>query len=75
MTSDEHEGPPVLSAEGLKVARGKRVLIRSIDLRVERGEVCDQRDGANLLVAGSAIFGTQSPAAAFREISAAAGAR
>ncbi len=39
MTHDEGRDPTVLSAEGLRVARGKRVLIESIDLRVDRGEV------------------------------------
>jgi ABC-type sugar transport system ATPase subunit len=39
VSAEEHERAPVLSAEGLGVARGKRVLIPRIDLRVERGEV------------------------------------
>jgi ABC-type sugar transport system ATPase subunit len=39
MTLKEDQGRPVLVAEGVRVARGKRVLIPRIDLRVERGEV------------------------------------
>ena len=45
---------------------------RRRDRRLDRGSVADA--GATLFVAGSAVFGTDDPAAAYTEIAAAAGA-
>jgi ribulose-phosphate 3-epimerase len=61
-----------------KLARMRAALPARVALEVDGGvhaqtaEPC-VRAGANLLVAGSAVFGSDDPAAAYAEIAAAAG--
>jgi ribulose-phosphate 3-epimerase len=62
-----------------KLARMRAKLPDHVALEVDGGVHADTaepciRAGANLLVAGSAVFGSDDPAGAYREIAAAAGA-
>jgi ribulose-phosphate 3-epimerase len=72
-------GQRFIAATRSKVAFLREVLRPGCAIQVDGGvdtgtaPLCVD-DGANLLVAGSAIFGKASPAAAFRELSRAAGA-
>jgi ribulose-phosphate 3-epimerase len=63
-----------------KLGRMRRALPDGVALEVDGGVHADTagacaRAGANLLVAGSAVFGAEDPAAAFAEIAAAAASR
>lgn len=71
-------GQPFIFAQVDKVRRVRALLGPDVDIEVDGGidaltaPACAQA-GATLFVAGSAIFGTANPGAAFREIASAAG--
>jgi ribulose-phosphate 3-epimerase len=73
-------GQRFIAASADRIARLRQLLPERCALQVDGGvdadtaELCVAR-GANVLVAGSAIFGQPDPAAAFHEIAAAAGNR
>jgi ribulose-phosphate 3-epimerase len=72
-------GQPYIESSTAKVARLRELLGPDVPIEVDGGidAVTAQTTaaaGATLFVAGSSIFGTADPAAAYREITAAAGA-
>jgi ribulose-phosphate 3-epimerase len=72
-------GQPYIESSTAKVSRLRELLGPDIPIEVDGGIDADTaqgtaRAGATLFVAGSSIFGTPDPAAAYREIAAAAGA-
>jgi ribulose-phosphate 3-epimerase len=72
-------GQPYIESSTPKVARLRELLGPDVPIEVDGGIDADtaQRTaaaGATLFVAGSSIFGTPDPAAAYREITEAAGA-
>jgi ribulose-phosphate 3-epimerase len=72
-------GQPYIEASTAKVARLRELLGPDVPIEVDGGiDVATAREtaaaGATLFVAGSSIFGGGDPAAAYREIAAAAGA-
>jgi ribulose-phosphate 3-epimerase len=72
-------GQPYIEASTAKVARLRELLGPEVAIEVDGGiDAATARDtadaGATLFVAGSSIFGSGDPAAAYREIAAAAGA-
>ena len=73
-------GQPYIATSTAKVARLRELLGPGVPIEVDGGidaataaETAEA--GATLFVAGSSIFGAADPAAAYREIAAAAGAR
>jgi ribulose-phosphate 3-epimerase len=72
-------GQPYIEASTAKVARLRELLGPEVPIEVDGGiDAATAREtaaaGATLFVAGSSIFGSGDPAAAYREIAAAAGA-
>ena len=72
-------GQPYIEASTAKVARLRDLLGPELPIEVDGGiDTATAREtaaaGATLFVAGSSIFGSGDPAAAYREIAAAAGA-
>jgi ribulose-phosphate 3-epimerase len=72
-------GQPYIETSTAKVARLRELLGPDVPIEVDGGiDAATARDtaeaGATLFVAGSSIFGADDPAAAYREIAAAAGA-
>ncbi len=72
-------GQPYIEASTAKVARLRELLGPELPIEVDGGiDAATAREtaaaGATLFVAGSSIFGSGDPAAAYREIAAAAGA-
>jgi ribulose-phosphate 3-epimerase len=72
-------GQPYIEASTAKVARLRELLGPEMPIEVDGGIGADTARetaaaGATLFVAGSSIFGSGDPAAAYREIAAAAGA-
>jgi ribulose-phosphate 3-epimerase len=72
-------GQPYIEASTAKVARLRELLGPEMPIEVDGGiDAATAREtaaaGATLFVAGSSIFGSGDPAAAYREIAAAAGA-
>jgi ribulose-phosphate 3-epimerase len=72
-------GQPYIEASTTKVARLRELLGPELPIEVDGGiDAATAREtaeaGATLFVAGSSIFGSGDPAAAYREIAAAAGA-
>jgi ribulose-phosphate 3-epimerase len=72
-------GQPYIETSTAKVARLRELLGPDVPIEVDGGiDAATAREtaaaGATLFVAGSSIFGTDDPAAAYREIAAAAGA-
>jgi ribulose-phosphate 3-epimerase len=72
-------GQPYIEASTTKVARLRELLGPDVPIEVDGGiDAATAREtaaaGATLFVAGSSIFGSGDPAAAYREIAAAAGA-
>ena len=72
-------GQPYIESSTAKVSRLRELLGPDIPIEVDGGIDADTaqgtaRAGATLFVAGSSIFGTAEPGAAYREIAAAAGA-
>jgi ribulose-phosphate 3-epimerase len=72
-------GQPYIEASTAKVARLRELLGPDVPIEVDGGiDAATAREtaaaGATLFVAGSSIFGSGDPAAAYREIAAAAGA-
>jgi ribulose-phosphate 3-epimerase len=72
-------GQPYIAASTAKVARLRELLDPEVAIEVDGGiDAATAREtadaGATLFVAGSSIFGSGDPAAAYREIAAAAGA-
>ena len=72
-------GQPYIEASTAKVARLRELLGPDLPIEVDGGiDAATAREtaeaGATLFVAGSSIFGSGDPAAAYREIAAAAGA-
>jgi ribulose-phosphate 3-epimerase len=72
-------GQPYIEASTAKVARLRELLGPDVPIEVDGGiDAATAREtaaaGATLFVAGSSIFGGGDPAAAYREIAAAAGA-
>jgi ribulose-phosphate 3-epimerase len=72
-------GQPYIEASTAKVARLRELLGPEMPIEVDGGICADTARetaaaGATLFVAGSSIFGSGDPAAAYREIAAAAGA-
>jgi ribulose-phosphate 3-epimerase len=72
-------GQPYIGTSTSKVARLRELLGPATPIGVDGGIDADTAGatsaaGATLFVAGSSIFGAQDPAAAYREIAAAAGA-
>ena len=72
-------GQPYIEASTAKVARLRDLLGPELPIEVDGGiDAATAREtaaaGATLFVAGSSIFGSGDPAAAYREIAAAAGA-
>jgi ribulose-phosphate 3-epimerase len=72
-------GQPYIEASTAKVARLRELLGPETPIEVDGGietatAAAASAAGATLFVAGSSIFGARDPAAAYREISAAAGA-
>jgi len=72
-------GQPYIEASTAKVARLRELLGPGLPVEVDGGiDAATAREtaeaGATLFVAGSSIFGSGDPAAAYREIAAAAGA-
>jgi ribulose-phosphate 3-epimerase len=71
-------GQSFIASSPNKIARLRKILGESVDLEVDGGidasTVRPAADaGATLFVAGSALFGASDPAAAYRDIAAAAG--
>jgi ribulose-phosphate 3-epimerase len=72
-------GQPYIETSTTKVARLRELLGPGVPIEVDGGidthtASATAAAGATLFVAGSSIFGTRDPAAAYREIAAAAGA-
>jgi ribulose-phosphate 3-epimerase len=72
-------GQPYIESSTAKVARLRELLGPDVPIEVDGGIDAATAEttaagGATLFVAGSSIFGTADPAAAYREIAAAAGA-
>jgi ribulose-phosphate 3-epimerase len=72
-------GQPYIETSTAKVARLRELLGPDLPIEVDGGiDAATAREtaaaGATLFVAGSSIFGAEDPAAAYREIAAAAGA-
>jgi ribulose-phosphate 3-epimerase len=72
-------GQPYIETSTAKVARLRELLGSDMPIEVDGGiDAATAREtaeaGATLFVAGSSIFGSEDPAAAYREIAAAAGA-
>ncbi len=72
-------GQPYIETSTAKVARLRELLGPDVPIEVDGGIVAATAGpvaaaGATLFVAGSSIFGADDPAAAYREIAAAAGA-
>jgi ribulose-phosphate 3-epimerase len=72
-------GQPYIETSTAKVARLRELLGPDVPIEVDGGiDAATAREtaaaGATLFVAGSSIFGADDPAAAYREIAAAAGA-
>jgi ribulose-phosphate 3-epimerase len=72
-------GQPYIEASTAKVSRLRELLGPDVPIEVDGGiDAATAREtaaaGATLFVAGSSIFGSGDPAAAYREIAAAAGA-
>jgi ribulose-phosphate 3-epimerase len=72
-------GQPYIEASTAKVSRLRELLGPEVPIEVDGGiDAATAREtaaaGATLFVAGSSIFGSGDPAAAYREIAAAAGA-
>jgi ribulose-phosphate 3-epimerase len=72
-------GQPYIPTSTAKVARLRELLPEGMPIEVDGGIGADTAGpcadaGATLFVAGSSIFGAPDPAAAYREIAAAAGA-
>jgi ribulose-phosphate 3-epimerase len=72
-------GQPYIETSTAKVARLRELLGRDMPIEVDGGiDAATAREtaeaGATLFVAGSSIFGSEDPAAAYSEIAAAAGA-
>ena len=72
-------GQPYIEASTAKVSRLRELLGPGVPIEVDGGiDAATAREtaaaGATLFVAGSSIFGSGDPAAAYREIAAAAGA-
>jgi ribulose-phosphate 3-epimerase len=72
-------GQPYIGTSTAKVARLRELLGPAMPIGVDGGIDADTAGatsaaGATLFVAGSSIFGAEDPAAAYREIAAAAGA-
>jgi ribulose-phosphate 3-epimerase len=72
-------GQPYIDTSTAKVARLRELLGPSVPIEVDGGidaatAGAASTAGATLFVAGSSIFGAEDPAAAYREIAAAAGA-
>jgi ribulose-phosphate 3-epimerase len=72
-------GQPYIESSTGKVARLRELLGPGVPIEVDGGIDADTAGaiaaaGATLFVAGSSIFGTPDPAAAYRELAAAAGA-
>jgi ribulose-phosphate 3-epimerase len=72
-------GQPYIESSTGKVARLRELLGPRVPIEVDGGIDADTAGaiaaaGATLFVAGSSIFGTPDPAAAYRELAAAAGA-
>ena len=72
-------GQPYIDTSTAKVARLRELLGPGVPIEVDGGIAAGNageaaRAGATLFVAGSSIFGTDDPAAAYAEIAAAAGA-
>jgi ribulose-phosphate 3-epimerase len=72
-------GQPYIETSTAKVARLRELLGPDVPIEVDGGiDAATAREtaaaGATLFVAGSSIFGTDDPAAAYSEIAAAAGA-
>jgi ribulose-phosphate 3-epimerase len=72
-------GQPYIEASTAKVGRLRELLGPDVPIEVDGGiDAATAREtaaaGATLFVAGSSIFGSRDPAAAYREIAAAAGA-
>jgi ribulose-phosphate 3-epimerase len=72
-------GQPYIEASTDKVSRLRELLGPEVPIEVDGGiDAATAREtaaaGATLFVAGSSIFGSRDPAAAYREIAAAAGA-
>ena len=72
-------GQPYIDTSTAKVARLRALLGPDMPIEVDGGIVAATAGpaaaaGATLFVAGSSIFGADDPAAAYREIAAAAGA-
>jgi ribulose-phosphate 3-epimerase len=72
-------GQPYIPTSTDKIARARELLGPDMPIEVDGGiDAATAREtaeaGATLFVAGSSIFGSQDPAAAYREIVAAAGA-
>src|SRR4051812_30397877 len=72
-------GQPYIDSSTAKVARLRELLGPDLPIEVDGGIDAEtaapaERAGATLFVAGSSIFGTDDPAAAYREIAAATGA-
>jgi ribulose-phosphate 3-epimerase len=72
-------GQPYIEASTAKVARLRELLGPDVPIEVDGGidveTVGPAREaGATLFVAGTSVFGARDPAAAYREVAAAAGA-
>ena len=72
-------GQPYIESSTAKVARLRELVGPGVPIEVDGGIDADTaaltaRAGATLFVAGSSIFGTRDPVAAYAEITAAAGA-
>jgi ribulose-phosphate 3-epimerase len=72
-------GQPYIQGSTARVERLRELLGPGVPIEVDGGiDAAEAREcaeaGATLFVAGSSIFGTADPAAAYREIAAAAGA-
>jgi ribulose-phosphate 3-epimerase len=72
-------GQPYIEASTAKVARLRELLGPGVPIEVDggidAGTVGPVREaGATLFVAGTSVFGTEDPAAAYAEVAAAAGA-
>ena len=72
-------GQPYIESSTAKIARLRELLGPGVPIEVDGGidagtAAASAAAGATLFVAGSSVFGTRDPAAAYREVAAAAGA-
>ncbi len=72
-------GQPYIESSTAKIARLRELLGPGVPIEVDGGidagtAAATAAAGATLFVAGSSVFGTRDPAAAYREVAAAAGA-